>query len=130
MLSLNTSLYFQLASIECSYCFQCVFKYVICFCAWNIARLSDFIIRVLNRYKNELRKEDKVNLNTLVAEQRHKLVRQLVLLKLCALLYCIRAMELMASFLLKCRLHLKFLGSWTIAAIVVKRGMILCWSIS
>jgi len=29
----------------------------------------------LYRYKNELRKEDKVNLNILVGRQKHKLVR-------------------------------------------------------
>lgn len=40
------------------------------------------LLAFVQRYKNELRKEDKVNLNTLVAEQRHKLVTPEILREL------------------------------------------------
>ena len=70
----------------------------------------------------------KIILNQLMQKQRHYLVRALASLQhgKMFLYSTLRYILLLWS----CRLHLKFWESWTIAVIVVKKIMTICWCIS
>ncbi|GAY55891.1 hypothetical protein CUMW_167580 [Citrus unshiu] len=94
------------------------------------------LLAFVQRYKNELQKEDKDDLRILLKKQKHKLVRLSFLMPIIVSLLFVGSSDLhkylfqqnMISMhsLLTCRLLLKLLGSLIVAAIVVKRKEISC----
>ncbi|KAJ9696324.1 hypothetical protein PVL29_008516 [Vitis rotundifolia] len=76
------------------------------------------LLTFVQRYKNQLRKEDKDSLKTLIENQRHKLVRALPLILLLLLLFLLSILlfpnflqNCLIAFLSKCRLLLRLAES-------------------